>query len=463
MATASSGQSHPSIARRSVAAASFGNAMEWYDFSVYAFFASYMAHNFFREGDATSALISTFIVFGAGFVARPLGAVLVGMYGDRVGRKAALMLSIGTMGAGTLILAATPPLAFIGIGAPIMLLLGRLLQGFSAGGEIGGAAAFMIEHAPADRRAAYASWLQASMGVSNLIAAIAGFGITTLFAESVVYDWAWRIPFFLGLLIVPVGLYVRSKLPETDAFERHRADVHDRSKRNPLRVVLTDHPQRIVAGFLFSVLWTICVYAFVIYLPTYYKEDASGLGFSSQESFLASLVGNIVLIIGCVAAGKAADRVGARKLVTYSCLVMLVVPMLCLVWLHASPTVPVLLIVHIILCANVAAFSGVAPSTLPRAFPTAVRSTGLALSYNLAAILFAGFTPALMTWATANVTVYSPALWVTLGSVTCLVAVPALFKQIDLVAAEESTVVARAGESVVVADGSRSAHSPTAS
>lgn len=424
-----------SIARRSVAAASFGNAMEWYDFSVYAFFASYIANNFFHENDPTSALINTFVVFGAGFVARPLGAVLVGMYGDRVGRKAALMLSIGAMGLGTLVIAVAPPIAVLGVGAPILLLVGRLLQGFSAGGEIGGAAAFMIEHAPADRRGLYASWLQASMGISNLISAVVGFTITTIFPESVVNDWAWRIPFVLGLLIIPVGLYIRRQLPETAAFERQRATG---TGRNPLWRLVVEHPRRIVTGFLFSVMWTVCVYAFVIYLPTYYKSETVGLGFTSQQSFLASLVGNVVLVVGCLVAGRTGDRIGARRLVVSSSLAMLVLPLLCLLWLHAQPDVVVLLIVHTLLCANVAAFVGIAPSTLPRAFPVRVRATGLALSYNIAAIVFAGSTPALMTWATARLTVYAPALWVLVGSGACLASVPALFRQIDDVAREDA-------------------------
>lgn len=442
----------PSVARRSVVAASIGNAMEWYDFSVYAFFASYIAHNFFRDDDPTLALISAFVVFGAGFVARPLGAVIVGVYGDRAGRKAALMLSIGAMAAGTFIIAVTPPLAFIGIGAPILLLIGRLFQGFSTGGEIGGAAAFMIEHAPADRRGMYASWLQASMGVSNLIAAVVGLAITTFFSEPVIQEWAWRVPFFIGLLIVPIGLYIRSRLPETEDFQRHRTEERARTAggpddkpagRGPLLRLVAEHPRELLVGFLLSILWTVCVYAFVIYMPTYYKSI--GLGFTAQDSFLASLAGNIVLIAGCVYFGRLADRVGAKPIVVWSSAVMLVLPPLLLMWLHAAPSVPVLLVVHAILCLNVSAFTGIAPSTLPRIFPVAVRATGLAISYNVAAVFFAGFTPALMTWATAKVTAYAPALWVAVGAVACLAATPALFRQIARQEAAEHAGTEQAG------------------
>ncbi|RZQ60940.1 MFS transporter [Amycolatopsis suaedae] len=430
------------VARRSVAAAALGNAMEWYDFSVYAFFASYVAGSFFTSQDPTMALFNTFIVFGAGFVARPLGAVVVGIYGDRKGRKAALMLSIATMGLGTLVLAATPPASVIGIGAPILLLIGRLLQGFSAGGEIGGAAAFLIEHAPHDRKARYAAWLQASMGISNLISAVVGVAITTALPDSTVKEWAWRIPFVIGLLIIPIGVYIRGRLPETETFERHR--VTAAGGRNPLLRIVTEYPRQLVTGFLFSVLWTVCVYAFVIYLPTYYRAGSSGLGFTAQQAFLASLVGNVVLVIGCLVAGRVADRIGPRPLVLRSSAAMLVVPLLSLLVLHHWPSTVVLVVVHTLLCANVAAFVGVAPSLLPRIFPAAVRTTGLALSYNIAAIFFAGFTPALMTWATAELTVYAPALWVAIGVVACLACAPALFRQIEEVAHAE-TDPARAG------------------
>lgn len=424
------------IARRAIIAASFGNALEWYDFSVYAFFASYIAHNFFTNNDPTSALINTFIVFGAGFLVRPIGAVCIGMYGDQVGRKPALMLAIMTMGAGTVVLALAPPAVYIGIAAPILLLIGRLLQGFSAGGEIGSAATFLIERVPADQSARYTSWLQASMGASNLISAIVGLVITTLFSDAAINDWVWRVPFLLGILILPLGVYIRRRLPETEAFERSRTAREP--GRSPLLVLLLEQPQRLATGFLFSVLWTVSVYAFVIYAPTYYKDPRAGLGFTSQQSFLASLLGNVILVIGCLLAGRIADRVGGQRVVVASSLALLVIPAPCLLWLHHQANLPVLLVVHSVLCGTVAVFAGVAPAVLPRVFPVTVRSTGVSLSYNMAAIFFAGFTPALMTWAIARITVYALALWVGLGAVVCLAAVGPLFRQIREISEQEA-------------------------
>lgn len=268
------------------------------------------------------------------------------------------------------------------------------------------------------------------MGISNLMSAIIGFSITSTMSTSTIHDWAWRLPFLIGLLIVPVGYYVRRRLPETEAFAQLSAEHGDESPLGPLKALCTTHLSRLLAGAVFSILWTVCVYALIIYLPTYYSTKGIGLGFTSRDSFLASLVGNVVLVAGCVLAGRAADRLGAQRVLTWGVVTMLVVPLAALWWLHQQPTIPVLLAVHVILCANVSVFAGIAPSTLPRALPAAVRSTGMALSYNIASIFFAGFTPALMTWATRSVSVYAPALWVTLAAITCLAVLPLLFRQI---------------------------------
>ncbi|MCQ8186679.1 MFS transporter [Streptomyces rugosispiralis] len=307
------------------------------------------------------------------------------------------------------------------------------------GSEIGGAASFLVETAPADRRALYSSWLQASMGISDLLSALVGFIITSVFPESAVQDWAWRIPFVLGLLIIPIGLYIRRRLPETEAFtEQGGMATAGRAagQRGPLRTLLTEHRGTLGTAVLVSMLWTVCVYAFLIYLPTYYTQPVTGLGFTSRQAFLASLVGNVVVLAGCLAAGRLADRVGTRPLLVGRAAAMIVVPTPCLMWLHAQPWLPVLLIVHMVLCATVSGFSGVIPSVLPRAFPVRVRSTGLSTSYNIAAVFFAGTTPILMTWAISDLTVYAPAIWVVIGSGCCLAALPALYRQVERVAVE---------------------------
>ncbi|MBP6344992.1 MFS transporter [Neisseriaceae bacterium CLB008] len=416
----------PQSARKAVAAASVGNALEWYDFSVFAFFAAYIGHSFFVEGDETSALIKTFLVFAVGFIARPLGALFLGLYGDRVGRKAALTLTISLMAVGTFIIAVAPPLWMIGAGAPLLLLVGRLLQGFSAGGEIGGATAFLVESAPEDKKASYASWLQASMGISNILAALVGVGVTTFFTEPEIQQWAWRLPFIIGLLIVPVGIYIRRNLDETPEFQAQAQ--HTSKEHTPLFDIVRRYPLHLLYGAMFSILWTVCVYALIIYMPTYYTSKVVGLGFSKNQAFTASLIGNVFMVIGSLISGRCADKIGMAKVLRYSAILLMVGSYPLLMWLHHDPAMSTLVCVHILFCLMVAAFSGAAPSALASIFPVEVRSTGMAVAYNIAAIFFAGFTPALLTWATSH-NVMAPSLYL---AGACVIALIALQKMFDL-------------------------------
>jgi len=412
--------------RRPIVAAVIGNAIEWYDFSVYAFFATYIAANFFVEGDTTQGLIATFMVFAVGFIARPIGSLVGGLIGDRAGRRSALMLSLVLMGAGMLVVAATPPVVAIGLLAPILLLVGRLLQGFAIGAEIGGAAAFIIEHAPEKKRSSQAAWLQASMGMANLLSAVIGLIITTAFPADTVTEWAWRIPFIFGLVIIPIGLYIRRSLPETPVF---RAQVQRLSVRATLKHLFVDNWQNLLAGFVFAVPWHLSIYCFVVFGPTYYRI-ATGLAFPANESFAASIAGNICLVIGCVVSGRVADRVGRKRVLVVFALVLLVLPISALLLLHAVPTFPVLLIVHSLLCLNVSMLAGVAPSTLPMLFPPAVRATGMSISFNTAAIVAAAFTPALLTWAIGAVSVYSPAILAAVGALISLASITWIFRRL---------------------------------
>ncbi|WP_274570969.1 MFS transporter [Neisseria leonii] len=411
-----------------VAAASIGNALEWYDFSIFAFFAAYIGHNFFLEGNHTSTLIKTYIVFGAGFIARPLGAVLLGLYGDRVGRKAALTMTIALMAIGTFIIAVAPTADVIGVGAAVLLLIGRLFQGFSAGGEIGGATAYLVESAPPKKRALYASCLQASMGFSNILAAVVGVVVTKSLGDAVVHDWGWRIPFIVGLLIVPVGFYIRNSLSESPEFAHETRESGQ--EKISLASVLKNYPKNLIYAFMLSILWTVCVYTLIIYMPTYYASEQMKLGFTHSQTFTAALFGNIFMVGGSIFAGMMADRIGARKMMTIGAVSLLAGVAPLLIWLHNMPTMATLITVQILFCFMAALFSGVAPVVLSSIFPVAVRSTGMSVSYNFAAIFFAGFTPALLTWAT-QYSVYAPAVWVGIASVVALMSLALMPKTVQ--------------------------------
>ncbi len=346
--------------------------------------------------------METFLFFGLGFVARPLGAVLIGNFGDRAGRKAALTLTILLMAAGTGIIAFSPTYATIGMGAPLLLLLGRVLQGFSAGGEVGGATAYLLETADPEKRGRVASWLEASMGMANILGALAAFTVTALLSKTEVQAWGWRIPFLFGLLIAPVGLYLRRSLDETEAFqaEAERRSREQGQPRAPLLQIFRNHGRSLFVGFCVAVLWAVAVYVLMIYLPTYVQRPDT-FNFTAKQAFGASLIGNIPFVIGCVWFGILSDRLGRRRslLVSAALLLLCVLPLF--MWLKADPTLPTLIVVQCIVCILVASFVGVAPAALSEIFPTGVRSTGTSLVYNGAFTIFGGFAPMMLTWVHA--------------------------------------------------------------
>jgi MHS family proline/betaine transporter-like MFS transporter len=425
-----SGDAVPLDRSRAVIATSIGNMLEWYDFTVYALLAHYIAGNFFpASDDPTSKLLKTFLVFGLGFVVRPLGAVLIGNYGDRAGRKAALTFTILLMAVGTAVIAFSPTYSSIGVGAPLLLLLGRVLQGFSAGGEIGSATAFLLESAELRQRGRIVAWVQASMGMSNILGALAAFSVTALLSVNEMQSWGWRLPFLFGLLILPVGFYLRRSLQETDAFraladQRRVGDIHVRA---PLWEIFRDHGTRLFVGLCVAVLWAVAVYVLMIFLPTYIQHPDT-FNFSARQAFGASLIGNVPFVIGCVVFGSLSDRVGRRKSLFISAALLLLCVLPLLMWLKAEPTMPTLIVAQTIICILVSSFVGVAPAALSEIFPTAVRSTGMSLVYNGAFTVFGGFAPTILTWFTqrSGGSIYAPAWYVMLAAAVAMTAIPFL-------------------------------------
>ncbi len=413
---------------RAIVATSIGNMLEWYDFTIYALLAAPIAANFFPPSDAPGTrLVKTFLVFGAGFVVRPLGAVLLGQYADRAGRKASLTLSLALMAAGTALIAIAPARALIGAGAPLWLLTGRLLQGFSAGGEIGGATAFLLESAAPGRRGRAAAWLEASMGLANLLGALAAFTVTALLSEAQVRAWGWRLPFVLGLAIAPVGWVLRRSLDETAAFRTSQAARRAAPRGLPLWDALRHHGGRLLAGFCVAILWAVAVYVLMIFLPTYVQR-ADTFGFSARQAFGASFIGNLPFVLGCLLFGALSDRIGRRRGLGLGAALLLVgILPLCL-WLRAVPQTATLIAVQTLICLQVAAFVGVAPAALAEIFPTEVRSTALALVYNGAFTLFGGFAPGILTWLTqrSGGSLFVPAWAVMAAATVALLAIPFL-------------------------------------
>lgn len=382
--------------RRAIIAATIGNGLEWFDFTVYSFFAVIIAKLFFPTGNDLTSFLLTVATFGVGFFMRPVGAIVLGVYADRVGRKAALTLTILLMALGTAIIGLAPTYASIGLWAPALIVLARLIQGFSAGGEVGGATAFLIEHAPDEERGAYASWQQASQGISFMLGAAMGALVTNGLDQAQIDAWGWRIPFLFGLLIGPVGMYIRSHLEEPPEFEARQAERRaSQVKFSPLSQVLRDHPREVLAGLGVTILWTVCTYVLVFYMPSYAKQQ---LGLPLGATFQSTAICGAIILVLCPLMGMLSDRVGRKRMLSVVALIILALAYPLFHWLNVSPTTATLLQVQIVLGILLAAFTGPAPAVLAEQFPTEVRSTGLSLAYNFAVTIFGGFAPLIVTW-----------------------------------------------------------------
>jgi MHS family proline/betaine transporter-like MFS transporter len=381
-----------------VIAAAVGNSFEWYDFTVYALFSIYLAEAFFPGGGSTMELVKSLLAFGLGFVARPVGALVLGLYGDRAGRKAVLTLALSIMFLGTAILAVSPTYAAIGVGAPLMILAGRTLQGFSAGGEFGGAAAFLSEHGPAASRGQTAAWLQASMGLSNIMGAVVAFTTVALFTHAQIVQFAWRIPFLFGLLIALAGLWMRRTMRDGVEFSRAK-ETGRRCPLDDLAVLFGRRWRQLARGVGLSVLLTVASYVLIIFMPVYVQKT---FGFTAREAFTAALVGNVLLAGACVTSGYLSDRLGRRTVLLAAAAVLGVCGYPLLWLLQFSHTLPTLVFVQSAFCVATGAFAGPAPAALAETFPAESRSIGVSVSYNIAVTVFSGFAPAALTWLAAH-------------------------------------------------------------
>lgn len=377
-----------------VIATSAGNALEWFDIAIYGFFAIYIGKHFFPTANQTASLLLTFGTFGASYLVRPIGGMVLGAYADKRGRKAALMMSVGLMMLGTAIVAVIPSYASIGIAAPIGVFAARLIQGFSAGGEFGASTAMLIEHAP-HRRGFLASWQFATQGLSTLMAATCGFTLAKLLSHDALMAWGWRVPFFFGLLIGPVGLYLRRFLEDAPDFteaEHTKTPVRD--------VFLTQKRMMLVATGALAV--STSVNYLLQYLPTYGIRE---LHMPASTSFAATMLGGVILTCVTPFAGHLSDRIGRlTQMITVGLLLMVsVYPAFAYTIEHLSVTTLFGLVAWLALLKSI--YFGALPALMSELFPAATRSTGMSIAYNVGVTVFGGFTPAVVTWlvsVTAN-------------------------------------------------------------
>ncbi|WP_120009469.1 MFS transporter [Teichococcus vastitatis] len=378
---------------KAVLGAGIGNVLEWYDFTVYAYLAAIIGRKFFSSGDETTALLATFAVFGVGFVARPLGGILIGMFGDRFGRKPALLLTFGLIAFSTGMIGILPTYETIGVAAPILLVVARLLQGISAGGEWGSAASFLVEWAPANRRGLYGSFHPAAICAGQLLGAGIAAGLTTLLGNEAMGDWGWRVPFLLGALIGPLGLLARRQLHETPAFRKAKAEPgHSAAATFPMM-------RAMAVAFAFPALQSVLTYLFLSYFPTFTQRFA---GLDAGTALWSTALATFVMGSSCVASGRLSDSIGRKRCLIASCILSLVFAYPLLSWLLASGSITTTIMIQAVFASFCGLFLGAMPAALVEMFPTARRLTGLATAYNLQSMIFGGFAPFIASWMIAR-------------------------------------------------------------
>jgi MHS family proline/betaine transporter-like MFS transporter len=372
---------------RAVAAASIGNALEWFDFIVYGFFAVTMAKLFFPSGDETMSLLLALATFGVTFFMRPVGAIILGAYADRHGRKAAFTLTIVLMTVGTALIVVTPTYSSIGLVAPVLIVVARLIQGFSAGGEFGSATAFLAEQNP-ERRGFFASWQFASQGLTTILATAFGATLASTLTTDQMDSWGWRVPFIFGLLIGPVAYYMRRHVDETMEFRSAKVS------KAPLLEALSDNKKKLLLSFGAVILCTVGMYT-VLFMPTYATRQ---LGLPASGAFMASLLTGVIQVVLIPVFGALSDRHGRLPMAFASAATILLAIYPMFVWLAAVPTLQTLLTVQAIMGVLLAAYMGGLPALMSELFPTRVRTTGLSVSYSFGVAIFGGFAPFINAW-----------------------------------------------------------------
>jgi MFS family permease len=401
-----------------VAAAVIGNALEWYDFIIFGFLTVVIARLFFPADSQYASLLLTTATFGVGFFMRPVGGVLLGLYADHKGRKAALLLIIILMTAAIAMIGFAPTYAAIGVAAPLIILLARLLQGLATGGEFASATSFLIETAPAHRRGFYGSWQMVGQGLAFLIGALLGALITRSLAAESLDSWGWRVPFLLGLILGPVGLFIRRHLEETEAFleARGAASVGKRS----FGTTLSTDVRHVLVCMGIVTSGAISFYVILLYMPTFARVQ---LHLPLDQAFLAQSISLACMIVLTPLSGALSDLIGRKPIMIAALSLYLVLVYPLFSWLHDNPSFSSLATVQIVFCCLLGVFIGPFSTALAEQFAAQSRSTGLGIAYNLAVMIFGGFAQFFVTWLIeATGSPIAPSFYVMFGAAVGILA-----------------------------------------
>jgi MHS family proline/betaine transporter-like MFS transporter len=383
----------PATLRKVIAASAIGNFVEWFDFAVYGFLATIIANQFFASTSPSVALLKTFAVFAVAFALRPLGGIVFGALGDRVGRKRILSVTILMMAGATTMIGLLPTYATIGVLAPVLLTLARCVQGFSAGGEYAGAVSYLMEHAPRHKRAWYGSFVPVSTFSAFAVAAVLAYVLDASLSPEAMAAWGWRVPFLAAAPLGIVGLFLRWRMEETPAFKAAQAQATAHA-HSPLKETLRNHGGAICCLGAFISLTALSFYMFTTYFATYLQVVGH---LTRAQSLGVTTVALLFAAGACPAAGAFSDKVGRRKTIGFTCL-WVMITVFPAYWLASSGQVGqavagvLLLAVGALLCGVVTA------ALLSETFPTRTRYTGAAITYNMAYTLFGGTAPLMATW-----------------------------------------------------------------
>ena len=412
--------------RRAATASFIGNFIEWFDYASYGYLATVIGLAFFPEADKSVQLMSTFAVFAMSFILRPVGAVVWGAWGDRWGRRWALSWSILIMSGSTFFIGLLPTYSVIGIAGAIGLLLLRMIQGFSASGEYAGAGTFLAEYAPPSRRGIYTSLVPASTACGLLAGSLMVTGAFWLLTDEAMNAWGWRVPFLLAGPLGLIGRYIRVHLEDSPAYQEMRAEMPQEEKSEswsePLRLLLREHLHDTLITFGVSCLNAVAFYMLLSYMPTYVHEE---LGFSQDTATLATSAMLVVYIISIFIMGHLSDSFGRRRMLIAACgaFIVLTVPLF-VVMTKATGMLLVVILCQVVFAIILTANDGTLATFLAESFPTNVRYSGFALSFNGANALLGGTTPFIVTWLIkVTGSPLAPAVYLTVVALIAMVAI----------------------------------------
>lgn len=398
--------------RRAIIAGVIGNVLEWYDFGVYGYLVATLSQLFFPSGNPTVSLLSTFAVFGVGFVMRPVGSVLFGVYGDRHGRRRALSAVVFVMALSTFAMGLLPTYGSVGLLAPLLMVVVRLFQGLSAGGEWGGSTSYIVEFAPSGRRGFFGSWQLVGVAGGFLLGSLTAALLSGWLDRAALLAWGWRLPFLAGILVGAVGAYLRWRIEDTPKFTE--LEETGAVAAAPLGEAFTKYPRETLLGFGITLHNTVAYYIPLIYMHTYMVRVGKIPAQAALWIVTASLAVFVVLL---PLMGWLSDRVGRRPVLLASCVgyVILGYPFFLM---SSSGSIALAALAQFLMIVLYAPFAGAAPAYYAEIFPTRIRYTALSIGYNVAVAIFGGFAPFIATWlVSATGSPYAPAYYLIAAAV----------------------------------------------